>query len=292
VIVNGSSTPDNVTPDALAGAAPAEQNSQRRYAWFTESFVLKYAFRALLVGTVIFLALDFKDIYEEANAPLPGKVTERRPITMEPPKRQDHLRPYLPLTNPVRRKGAGPKMPGYTKPPKDEITGERMLFLRGPKGAVSAIGRIEVGTAEDLAQFIKGQAGEIKTLHLHSPGGSVEDALQMSKLLRSEGIDTVVPDNGYCASSCPIVFSGGKTRLAGKRAWIGVHQVFTATATPGSLNDGMAQGQTVSALVQDHLSAMGVDLRVWVKAMQTPSEKLYIFTADELTEFKLATRIK
>lgn len=267
-----------------------------RFGWLTEGFLLKFAFRGLVVGTVVFLALDFREIYEQANAPLPGKVTERKPMTMEPAKRQDHLRPYLPLTNPVRRKGAGPKMPGYSKPLKDEKTGERMTFLRGPKGAVSAIGRIELGTAADLAQFLKGQGGEIKSLHLHSPGGSVNDALAMSKLLRDEGIGTVVPDNGYCASSCPIVFSGGKTRIAGKTAWIGVHQVSAMSATndnkvPGNLNDGMAQAQIVSARVQDHLTTMGVDLRVWVKAMQTSADQLYIFTPEELSEFKLATRV-
>lgn len=267
-----------------------------RFGWLTEGFLLKFAFRGLVVGTVVFLALDFREIYEQANAPLPGKVTERKPMTMEPAKRQDHLRPYLPLTNPVRRKGAGPKMPGYSKPLQDEKTGERMTFLRGPKGAVSAIGRIELGTAADLAQFLKGQGGEIKSLHLHSPGGSVNDALAMSKLLRDEGIGTVVPDNGYCASSCPIVFSGGKTRIAGKTAWIGVHQVSAMSATndnkvPGNLNDGMAQAQIVSARVQDHLTTMGVDLRVWVKAMQTSADQLYIFTPEELSEFKLATRV-
>jgi hypothetical protein len=211
---------------------------------------------------------------------------------MEPPKQRDQVRPYLPLTNPVRQhSGKGPQMPGYAEPPSQEKVGARMTFLRGPKGALSAVGRIELGTAAEMARFIEGQGGEIKAVHLHSPGGSVSDALAMSKLLREKGIDTVVPDNAYCASSCPIVFAGGKTRTAGKGAWIGVHQIYAAAAAPGDINDGLAHGQAISAEVQDHLIKMGVDTQAWIHAMRTPSDQLYVFTPQELTDYKLATQI-
>lgn len=279
---------DNQSSDTqLAGSPP---KAQKRFAWVTEPLVLKSMFRAMLAGTALFLALDFKEIYEQANAPLPGKVTEQTPLTMQPPKPSDHIRPYLPKTHPQRRSGETPEMPGFLKPPGHELIGKTMTFTRGPKGAVSAIGRIEPGTGAAFSKFMETQGGEIKTLYLHSPGGSVEDALFMSNYLRQQGVDTVVPKNGYCASSCPIVFSGGKNRTAGKTAWIGVHQVFALTSTPGKLSDGMARGQSVSARIQDHLAEMGVDLRVWVKAMQTPPDQLYIFTPEELKELKLATK--
>lgn len=285
--------PAPAQPRGADANGPGHRKDRRksRFAWFNEAFALKSVYRLLLGGTVLVLALDFKDIYEEANAPLPGKPAERAPVTMEPPKPTDQVRPYLPLTNPVRRQGASPKMPGYAKPQSAESIGEKMTFRRGPKGAASAVGRIELGTASELEQFIKGQEGEIKTLHLHSPGGVVQEALKMSALLREEKIGTIVPENGYCASSCPIVFSGGKTRTAAKRAWIGVHQVFAVTASPGGLHEGMARGQRVSARVQEHLAKMGVDPKVWVKAMQTPADQLYVFTPKELSEYKLATEV-
>jgi hypothetical protein len=34
---------------------------------------------------------------------------------------------------------------------------------------------------------------------------------------------------------------------------------------------------------------MGVDLGVWVHAMQTPKDELYYFTSKELLDLKLAT---
>ena len=272
---------------------PADRpETPSRFAWLTEAFILRSVFRSLIIGSIVFLGFDFYQIYEEANMPLPGATEQQEPVVMEPPKREDQLRPYLPLTNPMRRSGSGPQMPGYTEPPDQETVATRMAFIRGPKGAASAVGRIEPGTAADLERFIEGQGGEIKTLHLHSPGGSVGDALEMSQLLRDKGIDTVVPDNGYCASSCPIVFSGGKKRTAGSNSWVGVHQIYAAASAPGDLNDGMSHAQSISAEVQDHLGKMGVDARAWIHAMKTPSDQLYIFTPDELTEYKLATRIK
>jgi ATP-dependent protease ClpP protease subunit len=259
--------------------------------WLDEALILKSVFRLLLAGALIVVALDFKEIYERSNAALPGDETQREPVVMEPPRRSDQVRTYLPRAMPVRRKSDGPNMPGLAKPPADKSVGERMHFVRGPKGRASAIGRIEPGTATELAQFVEEQAGEIKTLYLHSPGGFVDDALQMSRLLREKDIVTTVPNDGYCASSCPIVFAGGKERVSGPRAWIGVHQIYAAENSPGNLHDGMSHGQVVSAQVQDHLLELGVDPRAWIKAMQTPAEQIYIFTPDELTEYKLATRI-
>lgn len=261
------------------------------FDWLTEAFILKTVFRLLILGALTFLAIDFRQIYEEANVPLPGQTEQDEPVIMEPPRRQDQLRPYLPLTNPLRQLTDNPEMPGYAKPPTQDQVAGRMIFTRGPNGAASAVGRIEQGSAADFSQFIEGQGGEIKSLHLHSPGGSVQDALEMSALLREKGIETVVPQHGYCASSCPIVFSGGAKRSATEQSWIGVHQIYAAAASPGDLNQGLAHGQTISAEVQDHLIKMGVDTQVWIHAMRTPSDQLYIFTPQELTDLKLATEV-
>ena len=277
---------------AAHGDANAEGNTpSQRFSWLTEALILKSVFRLLLVATGAFLLLDLRVIYEEANAPLPGKVDEAGPVVMEPPRRQDQVRPYLPMTTPRRRAGGKPKLPGFAKPVPHKQIGARMRFVRGAKGAASAVGRIEPGTASDFAAFITANAGEIKTLYLHSPGGSVRDALAMSNLIRDKGITTTVTNNAYCASSCPIVLAGGKERHVGKRAWIGVHRVYAAASSPGKLSDGLAHGQAISADVQEHMVKMGVDPRAWIHAMKTPSASLYVFTTKQLTDYKLATRV-
>jgi ATP-dependent protease ClpP protease subunit len=277
---------DTLRTDPMSARAP---RAGWMPTWLSEALILKSVFWSLLAGAVAVAALDFSELYQRADADLPGDHTQRNPVVMEPPRRHDHVRTYLPRAMPKRPKGGGPQMPGYGKPPADTAVGERMQFVRGPKGAASAVGRIEPGTADDLARFLEQQGGEVKMLYLHSPGGYVDDALRMSLLLRDKGLDTKVPNDGYCASSCPIVFAGGKNRSAGARAWVGVHQVFVAQGSDGDINDGMAGVQTITARVQDHLVAMGVDPRAWIPAMKTPSDQIYIFTPEELTEYKLAT---
>ena len=54
----------------------------------------------------------------------------------------------------------------------------------------------------------------------------------------------------------------------------------------------MDQGQRVSAEAQTLLSELGVDPLMWTHAMQTPRDRLYLFTPKELTDLKLATQIE
>ena len=114
----------------------------------------------------------------------------------------------------------------------------------------------------------------------------------MARLIREQGLATRVLPDGYCASSCPLVFAGGTERIADATSWIGVHQVFALTTAFGSLADGMDQGQRVSAEAQNLLAELGVDPLVWTHAMATPSEQLYLFTPEELIALKLATEIE
>jgi hypothetical protein len=130
----------------------------------------------------------------------------------------------------------------------------------------------------------------IKTVVLHSPGGSVQDALRMGRLIRDKNFNTEVENGKYCASSCPLVFAGGVERRAGEKAAIGVHQVFAA---PGSVNtnvSAMDSAQRISAQCQKYLRDMGIDLGVWVHAMETPKDELFYFKPEELLSLKLATQ--
>ena len=51
----------------------------------------------------------------------------------------------------------------------------------------------------------------------------------------------------------------------------------------------MSQAQRVSARCQRYLGDMGVNLQMWVHAMETPKEKLFIFKPDELKSLNIVT---
>ncbi|MEM1365525.1 MAG: hypothetical protein AAGH82_07210, partial [Pseudomonadota bacterium] len=121
------------------------------------------------------------------------------------------------------------------------------------------------------------------------PGGSVTDALSISKAIRDAGWDTQVRSGSLCASSCPLILSGGVERLVGRQAAVGVHQVFTTQNDQRSNADSISGTQSLTAEITRHLQAMGVETQVWVHALETPPQYLYYFTPEELAEFKLAT---
>jgi len=230
---------------------------------------------------------DFREMVANAPVDLPGS-SRISPIPLELPEPGDQTRPYFPKTMPLGPGAKKPQLPGYFGPLDSEVIAGPLQFHFGENDKATAIGTIDSGAAARFAEFLKTHDRQITELHLHSPGGSVTDALAISRLIRQAGISTHVPDNAYCASACPLVLSGGLYRTAGKHAFIGVHQAYALPTAIGSLHRGMRDAQTLSAACQQLLIDMGVDLKVWVRALETPPQNLYFFTPDELTRYNLA----
>ncbi|HEV7635698.1 MAG TPA: hypothetical protein VGO54_09735, partial [Bradyrhizobium sp.] len=74
------------------------------------------------------------------------------------------------------------------------------------------------------------------------------------------------------------------------RASIGVHQVAALhSAASGPPRDEMSIAQNISASCQRYLHDMGISLQVWVHAMETPHDRLFLFKPDELQSLNLVT---
>jgi hypothetical protein len=248
--------------------------------------LLRLAFHGLIGLAALMVVADLREATNGAGS-APFAMPATNPVRMDRPAPDDQVRPYLPFSRPVAPDDGGVRLRDR---PREESEAAPMRFRLGTHGAAFADGTITPGTAEAFEQFLAAdRTAEVTEIVLHSPGGSVADATAMARLVRERGLSTRVLPDGYCASSCPLVFAGGVERVADRTSWIGVHQVFTLTAAFGSLADGMRQAQQVSAEAQDLLHEFGVDPRVWTRAMATPKEQLYLFTPDELLELKLAT---
>jgi hypothetical protein len=234
--------------------------------------VLRWLFRAVLAGTVIVVALDYHD--------LAGAMDERARLAPA------FDAPGLAAPAIKRQRGARHGAPSQDMQAKLR---DAMTFDLVAGGRLLATGTITPGTARAFAAEVDKRGGYIKSVALQSPGGSVQDAMAMGRLIREKNFATEVGDGGHCASSCPLVFAGGVHRRAGVKAAIGVHQVFAAGGPVFSQDDGMASAQRISATAQRYLRDMGVDLTVWVRAMETPKDELYFFSLAELLDLKLAT---
>lgn len=257
-----------------------------------EEMVLTFLFGVLLAGVLGVLAIDYRAL---TGTRIPVDIpflhrTESVPA-IEPARDNDQVRPYSPQIRVDFGPDGVPSLPGVAGSVDAFMSGS-MTFHRAGAGVVTAIGFIEPGTAIRFEEFVarERQGEKVKTLYLHSPGGSVRDAIEMARFIRSEGIKTVITRNGYCASSCPLAFAGGVERSVSKPSALGVHQVFTSDAATGTLQQGIANAQAISAEAQELLIEMGVDPRAWIQAMATPKDRLYLFTDKEIAALKWSAR--
>ncbi|RUY02639.1 MAG: hypothetical protein EOS81_12990 [Mesorhizobium sp.] len=122
---------------------------------------------------------------------------------------------------------------------------------------ISAEGTIEAGTPALFRRLLKTLDGRQLPIVVNSPGGNVDAALQLGRMIRKNKLDIAVgitefsgcspgmkncrgddarqqPYSGVaydsgamCNSACPLMFAGGIRRVVGEWAYLGVHQITT-----------------------------------------------------------------
>lgn len=260
--------------------------SQRFYGWLSgnpDDAILRWVFRSIVAVTIAVLAADLAT----AN----GWISQSDPTLTPAETRQASPEFNLPSMPSI----LAPLLPGGDKrltplPQPDGAMARPMTFELVSGGRLMATGTITPGLSEAFAAEVGKRGDYIKTVVLNSPGGSVTDALAIGRLIRAKKFSTEVEAGKYCASSCPLVFAGGVERRAGDSATIGVHQIAAiASASRGPPRDEMDVAQRISARCQRYLGDMGINLQVWVHAMETPHDKLFIFKPDELKSLNIVT---
>lgn len=255
----------------------------RAIAWLNDhpdDRILNWLFAAVIVATISVVGYDYYQM-------MTGEGGEQAAIS-QPSPYADPSPSLLPSIVPAFRTGGGDRRIAYPKP--NGKLAEKMSFELLGDGKLIAVGTIYPGSADAFKAEVEKRGGYIKTVVLNSSGGSVTDAIAMGRLIRDRKFATAVENGAICASSCPLIFAGGVDRRAGDKSTIGVHQAFAPGDASGDGAASMAHAQRVSAECQKYLADMGVDLRLWVHAMETPKEQLYFLKPDELLSLKLATQ--
>ncbi len=269
--------PRGIAPASLAGdGKPAANPIVRYFRRFDDGEVLRWAFRGLLIGTVTVLALDLRDLAESNGWSLAAPPAPASAMPILPPAVEVGV--PAPATDP---------RPFVTT--DDGVLSQPMAFTLEPGGVLRAEGSIQPGTGERFAAEIAARGEYVKVVSLNSPGGALDDAMSMARLVRERGLDTEVADGALCASSCPLVLAGGKHRAAGAKAAVGVHQFYAATPSEAAPAQVMADAQITTARISRHLAAMDVDPALWLHALDTPPRALYYFSPEELAGYKLVT---
>ena len=256
---------------------------QGRHTW-TAARLLKgmLATQCLLALLVVMGDLP-RDILDDLPSSQPRPPTTELPVTPGNQTRQFEPR-RLPMEQPTG--------PGF---PLEEFAPSRLEFtsanLGGYENAVLLTGAIAEGDAERFGDWLKGLATTPEAFALHSPGGAVDEALRIGRIIRTTGLPVMVTVGASCFSACPYILAGGLKREVSRQALVGVHQHYFGTNTylPAFLlvsDIQVGQGEVMS-----YLAEMGIDPMIMVKALITPPDDIYILVPEELERFGLSTSL-
>ncbi|MEM6696335.1 MAG: hypothetical protein AAF626_16875 [Pseudomonadota bacterium] len=182
-----------------------------------------------------------------------------------------------------------PERPGLTRPAMPEVP-TRLQFEPDPGDAtiLRLTGAIAPGDAQRFAEWLASQTAAYSQVVLHSPGGSVADALAIGRALREAELNTLVDANAVCFSACPYMLAGGVTRIAEDGALVGVHQHYFDENTLLPAFMAVEDIQRGQGEVLIYLIEMGVDPALMQHALVTGPDEIYVLTADELSAYRLA----
>ncbi|EPX82035.1 hypothetical protein [Salipiger mucosus] len=164
------------------------------------------------------------------------------------------------------------------------------LTLTQVEGATWRLeGGIEAGDAERIAGRLAEVEPAVEEVVLQSPGGSVQDALTLGRVLRDSGIATRMLSGEYCYSACPYLFAGGSERSAEDGASVGVHQHYFGRNTILPAFVAVEDIQRGQGEVMAYLDEMGVDPLLMQPAMSTAADEIYILLPEEMERYGLVT---
>ena len=263
---------------AAIGGRPRQNVLMRYIERFDDGEIARWAFRGLLVGAIVVIGLDLKALYDDR-------------MTLDPMATGGTV-----IVEPVLPPAVRPGTQGQpTLDPRENVTADDDTMRRPLRfelhsgGVMSAEGSIDVGAAARFAAEMDARGEYVKMLTLNSPGGSLEDAMAMARLVRERGLATEVADGALCASSCPLVLAGGAVRTVGEKAAVGLHQFYAATKVENDPAQAMSDAQSTAARIARYLTEMGVDPALWLHALDTPPQALYYLSAEEMARYRLTT---
>ena len=220
----------------------------------------------LALGALLF----WNDLQQGLRLP---SFAPKAPSLSEPIRPGDQTRRFNPNRTPAPGQPSGP-LP------------DRLMMTPVEAGqAILLEGAIAPGDAERIAKMLGDLATAPKRVILNSQGGSVQDALQLGRYLRLEGLNTSMRDGDICYSACPYLLAAGVARDIPTAASVGVHQHYFGESTLLPAFVAVEDIQRGQGQVMRYLEQMGIDLLVMSHALSTPPDEIYVLLPEELKAY-------
>ncbi|MFS8044862.1 hypothetical protein [Rhizobium sp. BR 314] len=142
---------------------------------------------------------------------------------------------------------------------------------------------------DDLNKFRKAvKSYRANAVTFDSPGGNIRKAIELGRLIRSLGMNTVTVRAQECASACSLAFLGGVVRIADAGS-IGVHKASFNDTKGMRVEEAVAAVQTITADVISYMTDMGADPGLLKLSLQYDSDDIRYLSASEMKLYRVTT---
>jgi hypothetical protein len=189
---------------------------------------------------------------------------------------------------------------------------------------IAADGKIDAGTADRFRQLLRKLGDRRPPIYFHSPGGKVNDAMELGRLFRDkkfavsvghtvplgcdsdkqsanscearkragQAVEAEISAKDYeCNSSCVYALAGGAVRLVPPWVKLGIHDIGIDP------NSNMPRGVTLTTVMQlsharlrNYLRAMGIDDALFSAILATPNASIKLLQRDDIVRFGMDRR--
>jgi len=143
---------------------------------------------------------------------------------------------------------------------------------------------ITSGDIENLRRGLDEHSGNYfrNVVVLNSPGGSVDEAMKIGRLIRSLGFGVIVPREAVCFSSCVYILAAGVDKtVAGA---IGIHRPYFDGGHSPTLAASLKEVESRSA---QYFDEMNIPVTLTEVMFTTPPNEMRILTPVELGQYRL-----
>ena len=145
------------------------------------------------------------------------------------------------------------------------------------------------------------QAGSIdEVVLLNSPGGALDEGIEIGRMIRSRNLATHIPDIGFCASACNFIFMGGLLRTIDPAGEFMVHMFTGAEGKLKVLADAKSDDErkyvmqlieqadaTEAATIASFLVEMEIPLRFLTEFADIPNAEPKSLNRQQLREYNI-----
>ena len=145
----------------------------------------------------------------------------------------------------------------------------------------------EFAVNEPLTAFSNAVASSgARIIVFNSPGGSVGSAIQLGRMIRAAGLNTLQVRQFQCVSACSLAFLGG-VRRAAEPGSIGVHQGSYGPDSGMTTDQAVASIQAGTAQIMSYMTEMGVDPKLMELALSYEKSDMRYLSASEMAELRV-----